>query len=35
VTGAEEQARAALDLQPQWHFVRDILVPQIEAKRKQ
>ena len=32
---ATEEARAALELQPQWHFVKDILMPQIEAKRKQ
>lgn len=35
INGAEEEARAALELQPQWHYVKDILVPQIEAKRKQ
>jgi hypothetical protein len=32
---AEEEARAALRLRPDWHYVRDILVPQIDAKRKQ
>ena len=35
VNAATEEARAALALQPQWHYVKDILVPQIEAKRKQ
>lgn len=33
--GATEQANAALRLRPDWHYVRDILVPQIDAKRKQ
>ena len=33
--GATEQANAALRLRPDWHYVRDILMPQIEAKRKQ
>ena len=32
---ATDNARAALKLQPQWHYARDILMPQIEAKRKQ
>jgi hypothetical protein len=32
---ATDNARAALMLQPQWHYVRDILMPQIEAGRKQ
>ena len=32
---ATDNARAALKLQPQWHYARDILIPQIEAKRKQ
>jgi hypothetical protein len=31
---ATDYARAALKLQPQWHYVRDILMPQIEAKKK-
>lgn len=31
--GALEEARAALKLQPEWHYVKDILVPQIEAAR--
>jgi hypothetical protein len=35
VNAAEQNARSALDLVPYWHYVRDILVPQIrEAKRK-
>ncbi len=32
---ASDEARAALHLQPEWHYVRDILIPQIEASRKQ
>jgi hypothetical protein len=32
---AEEEARAALRLRPEWHYVRDILMPQIDARRKQ
>ncbi|HEV8657852.1 MAG TPA: hypothetical protein VGS96_04415 [Thermoanaerobaculia bacterium] len=35
VNAAEEEASAALRLQPDWHYVRDILMPQINAKRKQ
>jgi hypothetical protein len=35
IDAATEEARAALELQPQFHYVKDILVPQIEAKRKQ
>jgi hypothetical protein len=35
INAATEEARAALELQPQWHYVKDILVPKIEAKRKQ
>ncbi len=35
VNAAEEQARAALRLRPDWHYVRDILMPKIEAQRKQ
>jgi hypothetical protein len=35
INAAEEEARAALELQPQWHYLKDILMPQIEAKRKQ
>jgi hypothetical protein len=30
---AERAARAALDLVPYWHYVRDILLPQILAAR--
>ncbi len=30
---AVEEARAALRLQPDWSYVRDILLPQIEAER--
>jgi hypothetical protein len=32
---AEEEARAALQLRPDWHYLRDILMPQIDARRKQ
>jgi hypothetical protein len=35
INSATEEARAALELQPQFHYVKDILIPQIEAKRKQ
>jgi len=35
VDAAAEEARTALRLQPDWHYVRDILMPQIDAKRKQ
>jgi hypothetical protein len=35
VDQATVEAQEALRLQPEWHFVRDILIPQIEAKRKQ
>ena len=36
VTAAERQARAALEIVPYWHYVRDILLPQIlAAKAKQ
>ena len=31
---AAQEAQAALELEPQWHYVKDILVPKIEAKRK-
>lgn len=31
---ANDTAAEALRLQPDWHFLRDVLVPQIEAKRK-
>lgn len=33
VTLAERQARAALEIVPYWHYVRDILLPQILAAR--
>jgi hypothetical protein len=32
VAAAESNARAALALVPNWHYVRDILLPQIRAK---
>jgi len=35
VETAAQEARAALELQPQWHYVKDVLVPKIEARRKQ
>ncbi|HEY2289236.1 MAG TPA: hypothetical protein VGM86_00920 [Thermoanaerobaculia bacterium] len=31
---AGEEAHAALRLQPEWSYVRDVLLPQIEAARK-
>jgi hypothetical protein len=31
---AEQNARSALALVPYWHYVRDILVPQIQARRE-
>jgi hypothetical protein len=31
---AEQQARAALKLVPWWHYVRDILMPQIQETQK-
>ena len=31
---AADEARAALDLQPEWSYVRDILLPQIETQRR-
>ena len=34
VAAADRYAKAALALVPHWHYVRDILVPQIEAARK-
>jgi hypothetical protein len=30
---AEEDAQAALKLVPYWHYVRDILMPQVQAAR--
>jgi len=35
LAAATAEARAALELQPEWSYVRDILVPMIEARRKQ
>jgi tetratricopeptide (TPR) repeat protein len=35
LNAAAEEAHAALRLQPEWHYVRDILAPDIEARRKQ
>jgi hypothetical protein len=35
VAAAESNARAALALVPNWHYVRDILLPQIRAKAAQ
>jgi hypothetical protein len=35
LNAAEQYAHSALELVPYWHYVRDILMPQIqEAKRK-
>lgn len=34
LTAAEHYARAALGLVPYWHYVRDILLPDIETKKK-
>ena len=31
LAAAEQNARAALKIVPYWHYVRDILIPQIEA----
>jgi len=31
---AMSNAKAAIRLQPEWHYVKDILIPQIEAKGK-
>jgi hypothetical protein len=33
-TAAEQYARAAIRLVPYWHYVRDILIPQIEQAEK-
>ena len=33
LTAAEQYARAALALVPYWHYVRDILIPQIETAK--
>jgi hypothetical protein len=35
VDAADVEAHDALRLQPEWHYVRDILIPKIEATRKQ
>lgn len=34
VTAAEHYARQALGLVPYWHYVRDILLPDIESRKK-
>jgi len=34
LASADEEARAALRLQPEWSYVRDTLLPQIEAARR-
>lgn len=34
LTSAREEAQAALRLQPEWSYVRDILIPQIEAAQR-
>jgi len=33
LAAAEDNARAALKLVPYWHYVRDILLPQIAAAK--
>lgn len=33
LTAAEQQAQAALKLAPNWHYVRDILLPQIQKAK--
>lgn len=33
LAAAEKYARSALEIVPNWHYVRDILLPQIEAAR--
>ena len=33
LAAAESSARAALALVPSWHYVRDILLPQIPAAK--
>jgi len=35
LAAAEKYARSALQLVPSWHFVKDILIPAIEAKAKE
>jgi hypothetical protein len=32
IAAAESNARAALTLVPNWHYLRDVLLPQIRAK---
>ena len=34
VEAAERAAKAALAMVPNWHYLRDILLPQIRAARK-
>ncbi|MFL6259780.1 MAG: hypothetical protein ACJ76Y_08725 [Thermoanaerobaculia bacterium] len=34
LAAASEEAHAALRLQPEWSFVRDVLLPKIEAAQK-
>lgn len=34
LVAAEREARAALELRPEWSYVRDILLPQIERARR-
>lgn len=34
LAAANEEARAALRLQPEWFYVRDVLLPQIEAAQR-
>lgn len=34
LNAAEQYARSALELAPYWHYVRDILIPQIQEARK-
>src|SRR6266550_883852 len=35
VDAAAVEAKEALRLQPEWHYVQDVLMPRIEARRKQ
>ena len=34
LAAASEEARAALRLQPEWSYMRDVLLPRIEAAQK-
>jgi hypothetical protein len=34
VNAAERYARSALEIVPHWHYVRDILLPQILAAKE-